>query len=176
VVPRVASASAVQGYAVTLDCNVALTAAQARWIDAADIRVTPGVATGINANPPPPETWPIFAEVDFNHRYFWSIGGTTLFEQGAVGQVSSTTSAQVVFQYPETMRCAPTIALNSNANWQLSNAALSGVSITGFSPNQVGLFTANATVSVASGLVAGNMTVMLANNTMAARVTGTCEL
>ena len=53
------SASATNGYQVTFDCNTALTAAQACWITAADIRVTPGVATGVNANPPPPELRPI---------------------------------------------------------------------------------------------------------------------
>ena len=35
-----------------------------------DIRVTPGVSTGLNSTSPPPELRPIFAETQFNQRYY----------------------------------------------------------------------------------------------------------
>lgn len=66
------SANASNGYQITLDCNAALSAAQACWIAAADVRVTPGVTTGINANPPAPELRPISVELLLNRRRFES--------------------------------------------------------------------------------------------------------
>jgi hypothetical protein len=52
-----------------------LSASQHCWITAADIRVTPGVATGLNSNPPPPELRPIATELAFCQRYFQSTFG-----------------------------------------------------------------------------------------------------
>jgi hypothetical protein len=65
-----ANASATNGYQITLDCNTGLTAGQACWISAADVRVTPGVATGVNSNPPAPELRNLVAEQTQSFRYF----------------------------------------------------------------------------------------------------------
>lgn len=64
------SGSATKGYEVDFDCNTALSAAQACEITAADIRVTPGVSTGVNTSPPPPELRPVIAELASCQRYY----------------------------------------------------------------------------------------------------------
>ena len=104
------SASAVNGYQVTFDCNTALTAAQACWITAADIRVTPGVATGVNANPPPPELRPIAGELAFCQRYYQKVGGSAYEDITAYGYGVTNDYYTTVIGIPA-MRTVPTATI-----------------------------------------------------------------
>jgi hypothetical protein len=118
-----ASANAYFGYEVDFDCNAAFTASTSCLITAADIRVTPGVATGINANPPPPELRPIGIEMALNQRYFWQNAPGVQFASLAAGQVVNATLAEFHLQYPVPMRSPPTLAISNTA--VASNGAVS---------------------------------------------------
>ncbi len=120
--------------------NFATTSKSVKVADL-DIRVTSGVATGLNSNPPPPELRPISTELAFNQRYFLKLGGSSTvdpFLDGYAvgpGQGIGTTMA-----YPVTMRANPTAttvgSFNnsnvastnlypnvSNLGWQLNSSA-----------------------------------------------------
>ncbi len=87
-----------------------------------DIRVTPGVATGLNSNPPPPELRPIGWELAFCQRYY-----AKSYAQGTIAGTATTTGlvpvTQLVYSstqigaygfketFPVTMRVAPTVTL-----------------------------------------------------------------
>ena len=65
------SANASNGYEVDLDCNAGFTTISVNCrFAAADIRVTPGVTTGINTVPPAPELRSVSAELASCQR-FW---------------------------------------------------------------------------------------------------------
>ena len=77
---------------------------------AADIRVTPGVSTGVNTNPPPPELRPVAAELVFCQRYYNVIPFAVNGGQTYAGQQLSAGS----YTYP-TMRAVPTVNINGTA-------------------------------------------------------------
>ena len=101
------SSSASNGYQVMLDCNTALTSAQSCQITAADIRMTPGISTGINSYPPPPELRPIGAEMPLNYRYYFAMSGLKWY-----GNIVDTndTARHLSFAWPVVMRATPTIS------------------------------------------------------------------
>lgn len=103
------SSSATNGYRVTIDCNTAMTAAQHCVVGNAEIRVTPGVTTGINSLPPPPELRPITAEQEWCNRYFRA----TVLVSGAV---FSTTQVLGTLFYPTMRTTNPAISQNQTAN------------------------------------------------------------
>lgn len=124
-----------KGMEVILDANVALnTTGKHFYLAAADVRITPGVATGLNATPPPIEIPDIGKEIVRNMRYYQKS-----FPQGAApAQAAGATGAScvknpialgdpslfVAFKPP--MRGTPTFTTynttSSNANWRdLSN-------------------------------------------------------
>lgn len=65
-----ASASAVNGYEVDIDCNAGFTGAQSCIIGSPDIRVTTGATPGVNTSPPTPELRPIQSELAQCLRFF----------------------------------------------------------------------------------------------------------
>jgi hypothetical protein len=140
------SASAVNGYQVAIDCNTALTSAQHCEIDAADIRATPGVATGVNTNPPPPELRPIQTELAFNQRYYvTSYGnGVTPGTATIVGIVGGGASgSQILIPFPW-MRVAPSSILYWDA---AGNQSKESVTTNGGGPG--GTLTNNLAVNAA---------------------------
>src|SRR6185312_11686605 len=66
-----AAGNSYLGLEVTFDFGAVGSGANV-YLTAADIRVTPGIATGLNSNPPPPELRPIGIEIPFNLRYFYA--------------------------------------------------------------------------------------------------------
>lgn len=64
-------------------------------IAACDIRATPGVSTGLNSTPPPPELRPIGIELAFCQRYF-----ETSYDNGvAPGTINTNAGANLVIGY-----------------------------------------------------------------------------
>jgi hypothetical protein len=112
-----ASASSGNGIEIAFDFgNNFSTTGKTAQISDLDIRVTPGVATGQNSSPPPPELRPIFTELPANQRYFVQWSGTSI--NYASGVSVGTTGASGGIQFAA-MRVAPTITFTA-ANTFLS--------------------------------------------------------
>jgi hypothetical protein len=110
------SQSANNGYQIKIDCG-AIVASQTCVITGADIRATPGVTTGVNSNPPPPELRPIFTELAFSQRYFATSyangttpGGTDIADAVGAAQTNSTGQFAGKVSFPIEMRAAPSIS------------------------------------------------------------------
>jgi hypothetical protein len=113
------SANASKGYQVTLDCNTALSGSQHCWTTANDIRVTPGVSTGVNSNPPPPELRPVAAELEFCHRYLFTFTGTYPGGYGDDTSAAGLSTFGQFFSFPAVMRVAPSVSISGS--WTTTN-------------------------------------------------------
>jgi Major tropism determinant N-terminal domain len=103
-----------------------------------DIRVTPGVVTGLNSNPPPPELRPVASELAFCTRYLWVVnrsGGQSIV---AFGAAYSTSAAFFTYALPAPMRSAPTLTLSSASDWSMIYGALSTTIVTSMSSITIG--------------------------------------
>ena len=127
------SSSAVNGYEIDFDCNAAILATHNCLIGAPDVRVTPGVAGGVNANPPPPELRPIGSELALNERYYWTQTATTASIYYGNVYAFSATLAVLYTPFPVTMRVAPTATYSSAGNFVLDAGG------TAFTPSAVSL-------------------------------------
>lgn len=120
------------GLEVTFDFGAALNSnAKSVYLTYADIRATPGVATGLNASPPTPELRPIAPELAFCQRYFNSTFGSGVTPAQNAG-LSGALAAQpygaaagqlyTQWNFPVQMRVNPTITTYNpsaaNANWR----------------------------------------------------------
>lgn len=107
-----ASANASNGYEVTLDCNAAInTGSEHCLITAADIRVTPGLSTGIPAAVPPPELRSGGAENALNFRYLWALYSDATNYDPIIGSCNYVTATAVdcVAPMPGAQRALPTL-------------------------------------------------------------------
>jgi hypothetical protein len=68
-----------------------------------DIRVTPGAATGLNSNPPPPELRPVATELPFCERYYRN---ANFF---SIGTVSTSSTVDFPVEFIPPMRASPTV-------------------------------------------------------------------
>lgn len=146
-----ASASAKNGYRITFDCNTALTAAQHCLITAADVRVTPGVATGINANPPLPELRPAHDDLQFCQRYYQIFTTLTAADDYALGPgvYPTTTAGYILIQFLVNMRANPTMAIDSGS------AGLLLVGTSNITPSAVGFSHTTVQSTFITATVAG---------------------
>jgi len=109
------------GYQVQLQFGGQLNAASGSvYVSLADIRLTPGVATGINNNPPPPEQRPTGIELPFCQRYFVSSysgvapGTANSASRDSPNIGSATVASGATFWFePLTMRASPTVVVYS---------------------------------------------------------------
>lgn len=98
-----ANVASYNGLEIMFDFGNNLASGQSVQITELDIRVTPGVATGQNSNPPSPELRPITLEQAACFRYY------LLLNQG-LGFAFSTTAATFVFPLVIPMRATPSVA------------------------------------------------------------------
>lgn len=120
------SASAAAGYEFIFDFgNNFSTTGKDIVIAEADVRVTPGVATGLNSTPPLPELRPMFAELGFNLRYF-EVLSTQNNGNAAYGiaQIASTTRAVLSLAWKAVKRAPPTVTLSAISDWAYFNAGI----------------------------------------------------
>jgi hypothetical protein len=161
------SANATQGYQVTFDCNTPLTAAQACWIDAADIRATPGLATGINALPPAPELRAVAAETVFCQRYYFRRNASSATDVIGMMQVwGATQFFGVLAVLPTQMRVTPASLVSSLSHlevWNATAAAATNVSALNFTGNSVNQLATQSGAAAGATLVAGNAAMMQFN-------------
>lgn len=100
-------------------------------------------------------------------RYYTLFGGLDTNEYGIGLQCISTTVALGVWRFPVEMAVAPTITGSAAADFSLFNAAGSLVACTVIAANNPTRRSTRLTLTVASGLVAGNASVLLTNTTTA---------
>ena len=82
-----------------------------------------------------------------------------------VGQCDGTTRALIIYVFPQTMRSASSATLASAATYNVTNATGGTVAGTSVALNVGQVDTAQIGVTVASGLVAGNATIVTASGT-----------
>lgn len=135
-------ASQSLGLEIVLNLGGALNAASGSFIlSDVDLRATPGVATGLNANPPPPELRPVAIEIPYCQRYYLARGGYGTF---FCGNVTTGSVYYAAGGFPSSMRAAPTIVLTGNTgsnNFPATVGTVGSSSINGFLENR----TASAT-------------------------------
>jgi hypothetical protein len=101
------SASATNGYAFIFDFgNNFSTTGKDVVVGELDVRVTPAVATGLNASPPLPELRPVAIEVKFCFRYYYAWSGST---RGCPGYANDTFRI-FNFTLPNQMRATPAVS------------------------------------------------------------------
>jgi hypothetical protein len=110
-------------------------------------------------------------------RYYYRQSASTAFAFFLNGFNNSTTRQFGIFAFPQVMRSAPTLETTGTAsNYQIlysgSNAACTGISLDG----QTTAFSAFIIADVASGLTAGQGSILRANNTTSAYLGYSAEL
>jgi hypothetical protein len=113
----------------------------------------------------------IGGELALCQRYYYRAAANTISQSFGAGQCFSATSGRVLVSFPVTMRTAPTGLEQSGtaADYIVRNAAGTGVVLSAV-PTHTGLTTSQLSevlFSVASGLVAGNATILYSANTSA---------
>jgi hypothetical protein len=99
---------ASRGYGFDLNFGSQLNGAGKNvYISAADIRVTPDVAVGLNNAPPRPEYRPRGPETILCQRYYWHFGNSILIQ--GYGQGSGTNTYQTI-TFPTFMRVTPVLS------------------------------------------------------------------
>ena len=165
---------------VQLDFAGALNASSGYvLISGADIRSTPGVAIGLNNNPPPPELRPVASELPLCQRYLYVVnqsnGGANAI---AFGQAFASNAAFFSFCLPQPQRAAPTITFSSPGHFGITNAAAGLQTVTSIGYANVAAGETNVQINAnVSGtpLVAGNGSGLFPN-TAAARIYFSSEL
>jgi hypothetical protein len=103
-------------------------------------------------------------------RYYREYGGLDLFESIASLQAFSTTQTLGALIFPLEMAVAPTLTVSAAADFGLFNAAGTILGCTALTAATITRRGLRIAANVASGLVAGNASILLANNTLAARL------
>ena len=110
-------------------------------------------------------------------RYYYRQSASTAFAFFHAGFNNSTTRQFGIFNFPQMMRATPTLETTGTAsNYQIlysgSNAACTGITLDGQTTN----FSAFVIADVASGLTAGQGSILRANNTTSAYLGYSAEL
>ncbi len=159
----VANANAIKGMQISLFFG-AIGSGSYVEVTAADIRLTPFVATGLCATPPLTEKRPVHAEMAFCQRYLYSTykNGVTPGSAMSIGMVetgfnySGVWSMYFTFTFPVEMASAPAISYWDNAGnpSKLTQSPSTG----GFGPvtnNVTGVSSLAAAISTTSALLSG---------------------
>lgn len=133
---------AYNGYIVLLNFAAQLNAASGNVIMTDwDIRITPGLPTGLNANPPPPEQR--LPAIEFTNclRYYQPFGGLLIWG----GNVTTGVTYYTYSGFTVPMRAAPTLTITDGGNngFAAGLASAQGIGARGFQCYK----TANATVN-----------------------------
>jgi hypothetical protein len=128
----------------------------------------------------PFERRPFGTELQLAMRYFETYGGTAAYEPLPAGYAFSTTEGVSNLIFNTVKRAAPTLTVSSASNWAVTNSGGGTIALTALAINGSGTVVSSKSVSlrwtVASGMVAGNGTELLANNTTSARINFSAEL
>jgi hypothetical protein len=101
-------------------------------------------------------------------RYFQVMGGNIALEDLGAGQVYSTTNAIIHLEWKVPLRAAPTVSLGTGGaatDFQVYNASGTSLSLASIlATSSISINSARTIPVVASGLVAGNATIMISSN------------
>jgi Major tropism determinant N-terminal domain len=174
------SASLGNGYQVQLQFGGALNAASGYVdISLADIRATASVATGLNSNPPPPETRPVAIETKFDQRYYWrwtpAVANVPL---NILAAFSATQAWGKLFDLPAVMRAAPTCNLSNAGHFSFSNPGGSArpITATDFTDSTAQTIATWNGWTASTATMTSNQAIMLFNNNAAAWIDASAEL
>jgi hypothetical protein len=159
------------GYQIQLALGAALNHVTGNIkIGLADVRVTPGVATGINNNPPPPEMRPVQIELLFSQRYYRRRNFSGNESIAMLQAVSATQANGKLFDWDPPMRAAPAPGISSASHFSGQGAAGGGTPVGTFNlssdPNSLSIGGVPASFPGAA-FVAGNAILLFANNASA---------
>jgi len=104
---------------------------------------------------------PIGTELALCERYCFVPASNSRY----VGQCDATTRALMIYVFPQTMRTGPSATLASATSYTVTTATGGTVNSTAVSLGGGFINTAQLAITVASGLVAGNATIVTANGT-----------
>lgn len=102
-------------------------------------------------------------------RYYWEVGGLLATEFVTAMQAQSATAADGVMTFPVEMAATPTVTVSAAADWRVLTAAGTGAACTALSTTATRR-NCRFSATVASGLVAGNASILSANSTTNARI------
>jgi Major tropism determinant N-terminal domain len=122
-----------------------------------DIRVTPGAAAGLNADPPPPELRPIATELGFCQRYFTAWSSTAANSPFASGFVDTSTSALFGLFFPVSMRAAPSFMFSASNTFQVRPAGGSGLTGSAISASLVTAQAAQIALTISGAAAASGL-------------------
>lgn len=103
-------------------------------------------------------------------RYYQQWGGQITNEAIAVGHCYDPTKAQVTVPFQAPMGGVPTVTVSAAGDFTVGNAVGTAIALTAVAAAAVTSRQVHLDCTVASGLVAGNATVLRANSTLAARL------
>jgi hypothetical protein len=158
--------AATQAYSATGAVSVVGTNAATWYITGAQLEAG-SVAT-------PFERRQYGTELALCQRYCYVLGGTSVFERLGSAQATSGTLAYAIIPAPVTLRAPPTISYSGAFGVTSSSGA--AISATNITLDNAALHGVQVSVTVASGLVAGNATQLIANNSTATRFNIIAEL
>jgi hypothetical protein len=119
-------------------------------------------------------TGTIQGELAACQRYYWRSTAGAVYQSFAAGQAASTTVGLMQCANPVPMRVAPTSIDFSTV--ALSLSAFTVQAVTALTIDQAGSVSSLLRATVASGLITGNATVLIANNSTSAYVGLSAEL
>lgn len=139
-----------------------------------DVRVTPGVVTGLST-PTIPELRPVYAELVYCQRYYWRQTAGSAFASFGNCLAASTTSIRgIIINNPIPMWTAPSILETGGVIGVFDGVTITNTTAISISTTNTMLNELNATV--ASGLTQFRPYIMLANNDSTAYIGLSAEL
>jgi hypothetical protein len=115
-------------------------------------------------------------ELALCQRYFWKIGGTTVYEQIAMGLVDGGSNVSCITSLPVAMRTAPSVGYSSASAFQINDAAVQVVT-TAVAIYQPALQTTGIVVTVAPApLTLGRAARFFIGNSLSAYINFSAEL
>ncbi len=168
-----ASSSSSAGLEISFDFgNNFGASANSIQITEIDIRVTPGVATGVNGAPPTPELRPIGSELALCQRYLQVFGGHSTYEYFGVAMFDTSTQGHSYINFLTEMRWTPTITYAAASNFVMFPAGTVATAIVNDTVGPQGL---GVTLTISGG-TAGQAQRLQANNSTAAIIQVSAEL
>ena len=115
---------------------------------------------------------PIGTELQLCQRYYWRNTAGASYTTYGSGLIPTTTTANIVVNFPVPMRSAPTFTQSTTAVYDGTTSS----AVTGFGTNYISTQTANVALTGLSGMVVGRGAYWSANNNPASYIDASSEL